>query len=133
MAVFTELSDGDRQSIIAAYGFTSLSSVIGIADGDTDTTYLFRAQEGEFIVTLFENGVQPLDLERARSLVYFRDGTSLMIVMLLLFRRVLSKTKKQKRRRQSRKKMKQSKQPKLSKVQNLWLLCLAQSRSAEPI
>ncbi|MGO8455218.1 phosphotransferase [Rhizobium ruizarguesonis] len=65
MAVFTELSDGDRQSIIAAYGFTSLSSVIGIADGDTDTTYLFRAQEGEFIVTLFENGVQPLDLERA--------------------------------------------------------------------
>ena len=34
MAVFTELSDEDRQSITAAYGFTSLSSVIGIADGD---------------------------------------------------------------------------------------------------
>lgn len=65
MAVFTELSEEDRQSITAAYGFTSLSSVIGIADGDTDTTYLFRAQEGEFIVTLFENGAQPLDLERA--------------------------------------------------------------------
>lgn len=65
MAVFTELSDEDRQSITAAYGFTSLSSVVGIADGDTDTTYLFRAGEGEFIVTLFENGAQPLDLERA--------------------------------------------------------------------
>ncbi|WP_105439341.1 phosphotransferase [Neorhizobium sp. T25_13] len=65
MAVFTELSDEDRQSITAAYGLTSLFSVIGIADGDTETTYLFRAKEGEFIVTLFENGAQPLDLERA--------------------------------------------------------------------
>ena len=65
MAVFTELSDEDRQSITAAYGFRSLLSVIGIADGDSETTYLFRAQEGEFIVTLFENGAQPLDLERA--------------------------------------------------------------------
>ncbi|WP_085034345.1 phosphotransferase [Ensifer aridi] len=65
MAVFTDLSDEDRQSIAAAYGFKSLLSVIGIADGDSETTYLFRAQEGEFIVTLFENGAQPLDLERA--------------------------------------------------------------------
>lgn len=65
MAVFTELSDEDRQSITVAYGFKSLSSVIGIADGVSETTYLFRAQEGEFIVTLFENGAQPLDLERA--------------------------------------------------------------------
>ncbi|ASY57768.1 homoserine kinase [Sinorhizobium sp. CCBAU 05631] len=65
MAVFTELSDEDRQSITAAYGFRSLLSVIGIADGDSETTYLFRAKEGEFIVTLFENGAQPLDLERA--------------------------------------------------------------------
>ncbi len=65
MAVFTELSDEDRQLITAAYGFTSLLSVIGIADGDSETTYLFRTREGEFIVTLFENGAQPLDLERA--------------------------------------------------------------------
>lgn len=65
MAVFTELSDEDRASITAAYGIASLSSVIGIADGDTETTYLFRADEGEFIVTLFENGAEPLDLERA--------------------------------------------------------------------
>ncbi|WP_376743957.1 phosphotransferase [Ensifer canadensis] len=65
MAVFTEISDEDRNSIAAAYGMTSLSSVIGIADGDRETTYLFRAAEGEFIVTLFENGAEPLDLERA--------------------------------------------------------------------
>ncbi|WP_114948729.1 phosphotransferase [Microvirga calopogonii] len=65
MAVFTELSDEDRDSITAAYGMSSLSSVIGIADGDRETTYLFRAGEGEFIVTLFENGAEPLDLELA--------------------------------------------------------------------
>ncbi|MBB4274842.1 homoserine kinase [Rhizobium mongolense] len=65
MAVFTELSDEDREIITAAYGFTSLLSVIGIADGDCETTYLFRTREGEYIVTLFENGAQPLDLERA--------------------------------------------------------------------
>jgi len=65
MAVFTELSDEDRLAITEAYGFASLLSVIGIADGDAETTYLFRTQEGEFIVTLFENGAQPLDLERA--------------------------------------------------------------------
>jgi homoserine kinase type II len=65
MAVFTELSDEDRVSITAAYGMTSLTSVIGIADGDRETTYLFRCGEGEFIVTLFENGAEPLDLEKA--------------------------------------------------------------------
>ncbi|ARM91009.1 homoserine kinase type II [Rhizobium leguminosarum] len=65
MAVFTEISDEDRNSIAAAYGMTSLSSVIGIADGDRETTYLFRTADGEFIVTLFENGAEPLDLERA--------------------------------------------------------------------
>ncbi|NEJ11325.1 homoserine kinase, partial [Rhizobium leguminosarum] len=52
MAVFTEISDEDRNSIAAAYGMTSLSSVIGIADGDRETTYLFRTAGGEFIVTL---------------------------------------------------------------------------------
>ncbi|NRQ19119.1 homoserine kinase [Ensifer sesbaniae] len=65
MAVFTELSDEDRHAIVEAYGLTGLSSVIGIADGDRETTYLFRSAEGEFIVTLFENGAEPLDLERA--------------------------------------------------------------------
>lgn len=65
MAVFTELSDEDRGAIARAYGMNSLSSVIGIADGDRETTYLFRSAEGEFSVTLFENGAEPLDLERA--------------------------------------------------------------------
>ncbi|UXT61231.1 phosphotransferase (plasmid) [Agrobacterium fabrum] len=65
MSVFTELSDADQVVIAEAYAIGSLSSVIGIANGDTETTYLFRAGEGEFIVTLFENGAEPLDLEQA--------------------------------------------------------------------
>ncbi|WP_105385098.1 phosphotransferase [Neorhizobium alkalisoli] len=65
MSVFTELSDADRITIAEAYGLRSLSSVIGIANGDTETTYLFRSSDGEFIVTLFENGAEPLDLEQA--------------------------------------------------------------------
>lgn len=65
MAVFTDLSDSDRDEIATAYGLTPLTSVIGIADGDTETTYLFRSQHGEFIVTLFESGAEPFDLERA--------------------------------------------------------------------
>lgn len=67
MAVFTALKDNDRDLIASAYGMTSLSSVVGIADGDRETTYLFRTKKGEFIVTLFENGAEPLDLERAFS------------------------------------------------------------------
>lgn len=65
MAVFTELSDNDRNEIATAYGMGALTSVIGIVDGDTETTYLFRSQRGEFIVTLFENGAEAFDLERA--------------------------------------------------------------------
>ena len=65
IAVFTELSDEDRISIAAAYEMKTLTSVIGIENGDTETTYLFRTTDGEFIVTLFENGAEPLDLERA--------------------------------------------------------------------
>lgn len=67
MAVFTELSDEDRVSIAMAYDMKTLTSVIGIENGDTETTYLFRSADGEFIVTLFENGAEPLDLERAFS------------------------------------------------------------------
>jgi homoserine kinase type II len=65
MAVFTDLSDEDRNEIAAAYAIGPLTSVIGIADGDSETTYLFRSPQGEFIVTIFENGAEPFDLERA--------------------------------------------------------------------
>ncbi|MCV9999342.1 phosphotransferase [Pararhizobium sp. YC-54] len=65
MAVFTELSDADSTAIARAYRMGTMLSVIGIANGDTETTYLFRSEAGEFIVTLFENGAEPLDLDQA--------------------------------------------------------------------
>jgi len=65
MAVFTDLSDADCQRIATAYRLGRLTSVIGIADGNAETTFLFRSERGEFIVTLFESGAEPFDLERA--------------------------------------------------------------------
>ena len=65
MAVFTDLSEDDCDRIATAYRLGRLTSVIGIADGNAETTFLFRAERGEFIVTLFETGAEPFDLERA--------------------------------------------------------------------
>ncbi|UWU25915.1 phosphotransferase (plasmid) [Rhizobium sp. CB3060] len=65
MAVFTELSDADSTAIACTYAMGKMLSVVGIANGDTETTYLFRSAAGEFIVTLFENGAEPLDLDQA--------------------------------------------------------------------
>ena len=65
MAVFTDLSETECARIAAAFRLGRLTSVIGIADGDAETTFLFRADRGEFIVTLFEGPADPFDLERA--------------------------------------------------------------------
>lgn len=65
MAVFTDLSEADCDRIAVAYGLGHLTSVIGIADGNAETTFLFRSERGEFIITLFESGAEPFDLERA--------------------------------------------------------------------
>ncbi|MBK5569979.1 MAG: phosphotransferase [Ensifer sp. SSB1] len=65
MAVFTDLTEVECRQIATAYRLGRLTSVIGIADGDAETTFLFRSERGEFIVTLFESGADPFDLERA--------------------------------------------------------------------
>lgn len=65
MAVFTDLTETDCAAITAAFRLGQVMSVIGIADGDVETTFLFRTERGEFIVTLFETGAEPADLERA--------------------------------------------------------------------
>jgi homoserine kinase type II len=48
MAVFTEISDEDRNSIAAAYGMTSLSSV-GIADDDGSGVANFRLRHDDVL------------------------------------------------------------------------------------
>ncbi|MBB5577829.1 MULTISPECIES: phosphotransferase [Rhizobium] len=65
MAVFTDLSEIDCARIATTYRLGQLTSVIGIADGDTETTFLFRADRGEFIITVFEGAADQFDLERA--------------------------------------------------------------------
>lgn len=65
MAVLTELGDEERDRIAALYAMGELQSTIGLADGDNETTFLFRAGRGDFIVTIFESPVEPQDLERA--------------------------------------------------------------------
>jgi homoserine kinase type II len=49
MAVFTEISDEDRNSIAAAYGMTSLSSMTGIADGDRIGVANFRLRHDDVL------------------------------------------------------------------------------------
>jgi homoserine kinase type II len=49
MAVFTEISDEDRNSIAAGYGMTSLSSMTGIADGDRSGVANFRLRHDDVL------------------------------------------------------------------------------------
>lgn len=65
MTILTTLDDDALSEIVSAYGFEGLSSVIGIADGNNETTFLFRTASGDAIITLFESKVDSLDLERA--------------------------------------------------------------------
>jgi homoserine kinase type II len=69
MTILTNLDDEALAEIVLAYGFKGLVSVIGIADGNTETTFLFRMASGEAIVTLFESKVDSLDLERAFTIM----------------------------------------------------------------
>ena len=46
MAVFTDLSETDCAEIANVFRLGHLTSVIGIADGDRETTFLFRAEHG---------------------------------------------------------------------------------------
>lgn len=65
MTKFTDLEDEDVSQIMNAFSLGNLRSLVGIADGEHETTYLFHTDTGQFIVTLFETEVEPLDLERA--------------------------------------------------------------------
>ncbi|WCK80078.1 phosphotransferase [Agrobacterium fabrum] len=65
MAVFTEMSDSDIRQLQDVYSFDRMSSVTGIVEGDTETTYALRAGSDEYILTIFETDVEAADLERA--------------------------------------------------------------------
>lgn len=65
MAVFTELGEGDVERIADVYSLAQITSITGIVEGDTDTTYVLRAGGTASILTIFETDVDALDIERA--------------------------------------------------------------------
>ena len=65
MTVRTSLDEDALETIASAYGLDLVASVVGIAEGSNETTFLFRTSGQAIIVTLFETNVDALELERA--------------------------------------------------------------------
>ena len=62
MAVYTEIGDEDLATFIAQYEIGEALSATGIAEGVENSNYLLNTKEGRFILTLYENRVDPADL-----------------------------------------------------------------------
>ncbi len=62
MAVYTDVSDEDLASFIAAYNVGELLSYKGIAEGVENTNYIVHTTRGPFILTLYEKRVARTDL-----------------------------------------------------------------------
>ena len=62
MAVYTEIGDEDLATFIAQYEIGEALSATGIVEGVENSNYLLNTKEGRFILTLYENRVDPADL-----------------------------------------------------------------------
>ena len=62
MAVYTDVSDAELHSFIAQYDIGGLVSCKGIAEGVENSNYLVETTRDRFILTLYEQRVQPEDL-----------------------------------------------------------------------
>jgi len=62
MAVYTEVSDEELGTFLAAYDVGSLQSYKGIAEGVENSNFLLQTDRGSFILTLYEKRVAPKDL-----------------------------------------------------------------------
>jgi len=62
VAVYTDISDAELRSLLAAYDVGGLVSVIGIAEGVENSNYLIIAEGGRFILTIYEKRVRRADL-----------------------------------------------------------------------
>lgn len=65
MAVFTPLSQEATREIQDAYALGDVVSLIGVAEGDNESTFILMTRDREVLVTLFESTIDPFDLERA--------------------------------------------------------------------
>ena len=62
MAVYTEVSDEELESFVAAYDIGTVTSCKGIAEGVENSNFLLQTTQGNFILTLYEKRVDPADL-----------------------------------------------------------------------
>ncbi len=55
MSVYTSVSHTQIESLISAYGLSSLKKFSGISAGIENTNYLITTQQGDFVLTLYEH------------------------------------------------------------------------------
>jgi homoserine kinase type II len=62
MAVYTEVSDDELDAFVAQYDIGRIASCKGIAEGVENSNYLLHADDGAYILTLYEKRVARRDL-----------------------------------------------------------------------
>ena len=62
MAVYTEVGDEDLSAFVAQYDIGEALSATGIVEGVENSNYLLSTTMGNFILTLYENRIDPADL-----------------------------------------------------------------------
>ncbi len=67
MAVYTQVSAEEASALLARYDVGKLTALKGIAEGVENSNYLVETDQARFILTLYENRVDPEDLP------YFHD------------------------------------------------------------
>src|SRR6266567_6391877 len=62
MAVYTEVTDEALEAFLTEYDIGTIVAFRGIAEGVENSNYSLRTTEGDFILTLYEKRVDPVDL-----------------------------------------------------------------------
>ena len=62
MAVYTDLTDDEREAVLAEYGLGPLKAFKGIAEGVENSNFFLETAAGQFILTIFERRVAGADL-----------------------------------------------------------------------
>ena len=71
MAVYTKINEKDILSIISNYPIGNLIQFKGIEEGIENTNYFIKTKKGKFILTIFENRVNPKEIPFFINLMRF--------------------------------------------------------------
>ena len=71
MAVYTDLTDAERDAVFAAFGLGPVHAFKGIAEGIENSNFLVHAAQGRFILTIFERRVARQDLPFDRLVLFY--------------------------------------------------------------